>query len=437
MALRKRSWLVLAAGVAATTLVAGCGNAGANAGSTPGAIQGTIQMSYWGSSSRVAKTNSIDELFTKQYPQAKIQPQVGDFGTYFQKLNVQAASKTAPDVVCMQTRQLADYTGNGVLMPLDDLVKSGQIDVSNIPKSVLDSGRGSDGKLYMIPFGIAWNSLMVDGAMLKKYGIPALSNTYSWTDFVNWLRDAKSKLPAGVAPTNSQGGQEPTFSAYVLANGQKMFDDKGKIGFSKDLLTEYWNNWLQLTKDGLTISEQSQAEEPSQIEQSFIATGKVLSEQTAGNALPAATAAAPAEELTTLPFASGSAGLGNMFFTSGWGISSNSKNTATAAAFINFWTNNDQAASIFKSDNGAVANSKQLQAQIDDANSSAATKQVLQQYQFILGKNVPQPALPAGYNATFEQSFKREYQNVAFGKMTVAQAVDAFFNEANASLGKK
>ena len=57
--------------------------------------------------------------------------------------------------------------------------------------------------------------------------------------------------------------------------------------------------------------------------------------------------------------------------------------------------------------------------------------------EYILGEKVPAQTIPSGYNAVFEQAFLRNYQDIAFGRKTVKQAVDAFFSEANASLGKK
>jgi multiple sugar transport system substrate-binding protein len=440
MKLRKRKIGAVMAGVAVTTvLLTACSTPSPGTGTAttdPTDLSGSLQMSYWGSSTRVEKTNKIIPLFNAEYPKLTVQPQVGDFTTYFQKLNVQAASKTMPCITGMQTRQLNDYTSNGTLAPLDDLMKSGQIDVSDIPKTVLDSGKGPDGKQYMIPYGIAWNSIMVNQAMQEQYGITPLSSTYSWDDYEAWLKEAKEKLPEGVSPTDTQGGDEAEFSAYVIGNGEKMFGKDGKIGFDKSTLTDYWNMWEKFREEGLTNSPEDASDEPTQIEQSYVVQGKVLSEQTAGNALNAANLAAPDKKLTTLPFATGSSGLGNMFFTSGWSIPAACNNIPGAAAFIDFWTTNDEAATIYSSDNGAVANSKQLQAQIDNP-ATPAIKKTLEDYQFILDKKVPAQTIPPGYNATFEQSFLRSYQDVMFGRKSVAQAVDSFFDEANASLGKK
>jgi multiple sugar transport system substrate-binding protein len=441
MKLSKRLAPAVVAGAAMALLLAGCSGANASSGdsSTTDAkakVAGTIQLSYWGSSTRVDKYNQIDKLFVKKYPNAKVQASAGDFGTYFDKLNVQAASNSMPCVTTMQTRQLNDYTSNGTMMDLGPLVKSGQIDVSQIPKSVLDTGRGADGKLYMIPFGVAWNALTVNTTMAKQNGIDLLKPGYTWDEYGKWLKDAASKLPSGVEVTDDQGQDEPTFSAYVISHGYKMFNSKGKIGFPKSALEDYWNMWQKYAKAGYTSSPQQNADEPAQLEQFDVTLGKVLSEQTAGNALPGIQAANPGANMDTMVFGSGKSGLGNMFFVSGYSIPTSCSNVATAAAYINFWTNNDDAANVFASDNGAVANSKQLKQQIADP-ASPGVKTVLQQYEYILSKKVPAQTIPSGYNAVFEQAFTRDYQDVEFGRKSVSEAVDAFFSEANASLGSK
>jgi multiple sugar transport system substrate-binding protein len=441
MKLTKRAGLGVVAGISAALLLAGCSgnNGAASAGSQPSAsakVAGSIQLSYWGSSSRVDKYNKIDQLFQQKYPGTTVQAAAGDFATYFDKLNVQAASKSMPCVTTLQTRQLNDYTSNGTLMDLEPLVKSGQIDVSQIPKTVLDTGRGPDGKLYMIPFGVAWNAIAVNSAMEQENGITPLKQGYTWDEYEKWLKDAASKLPDGVAATDNQGQDEPTFSAYVISKGYTMFNKSGKIGFPKSVLQDYWNMWQRFQKDGYTSSPQQNSDEPTQLEQFYVTQNKLLSEQVAGNALPGIQAADPSASMTSMVFGSGKAGLGNMFFVSGYSIPKSCNNVSTAAAYIDFFTNDDDAANVFASDNGAVANQKQLKDQIANP-VSPGVKAVLEQYNYILSKKVPAQTIPAGYNAVFEQAFTRDFQDVEFGRKTVKQAVDAFFSEANASLGKK
>jgi multiple sugar transport system substrate-binding protein len=427
----------IAASVTAVLLLAGCsgsGTAAPSSSATKPPVAGALTLGYWGSSTRVAKYDQIDKAFEAKYPGTEVQSSATDFLSYFNKLPVQVASRTMPCVTTMQTRQLNDYTTSGVLTDLQPLIDSGQIDVSDIPKNLLDYGRGADGKLYMIPFGIAWNAITVNQSMLKQYDIPALTEGFTWDDYGKWLKDAASKLPKGVAATDNQSEDESTFAAYVLSHGYSLFNKKGKTAFPKSVLTDYWNMWAKYQKAGYTTTPQQNAEEPAQLEQFYVTQGKALSEQTAGNALPGIQAANPSANMAAVAFASGKAGLGNMFFVSGYSIPKSCSNTAAAAAYVDFFTNNDASAAIFASDNGAVANAKQLKQQIANP-VSPGVKSVLQQYQYILSKKVAAPVIPKGYNAVFETAFRRYSEDIQFGRTTVSQAVDGFLKEANAGMG--
>lgn len=432
----KRS-LRVATLVATATLLAGsvtaCSSGSADT-DTGGEITGKIDLFFWGSSSRVDKYNQINELFEKAHPGTTVEASATDFTSYFDKLNTMAASQSMPCVTTMQTRQLNDYTGNDVLQDLQPLIDSGQIKVDDIPDSVLDYGRAPDGTLYMIPFGVAWNASTLNQTMAEDAGVDLPKAGYTWDDYAKWMADASSKLPSGVPVSTDGGGNEALLLAYVISNGHTMFTPEGKLGFDKSVLADYWNMWQKFSKAGYLTKPQQDADEPAQLEQFYVTLNKVLSEVTAGNALPGIQAANKKNMMTSVLFPSGTAGLGNTFFVSGYSIPKNCDNTATAAAYIDFFTNDDPSAGIFASDNGAVANNRQLQVQIQDPPSDGV-KQVLQQYQQIVDANVKAPVMPAGYFAYFSAGLERHYQDVQFGRATVDEAVDAFFDEANQNMG--
>ncbi|QGN34272.1 ABC transporter substrate-binding protein [Microlunatus sp. Gsoil 973] len=436
MPISRRS-LLSAGGLATAALLAGCSSSGSGSPGdtkTGGKVTGKIELFYWGSSSRVDKYNKIDALFQKAHAGTTVEASATDFESYFDKLNTMAASQSMPDVTTMQTRQLNDYTANGVLQNLQPLIDAGQIKVNDIPKSVLDYGRGPDGTLYMIPFGCAWNAITVNQSMAEKAGIDLPKTGYTWDEYADWLSDAQDKLPDGIPAADDAGGSEARLLAYVISNGHDVFTADGKLAFDKSVLAEYWNMWQGFAKSGYLLKPQQSADEPDQLEQFYVTLNKVLSEDTAGNALPGIQAANEDNKMTTLLFPSGSAGLGNSLFVSGYSIPTNSENTATAAAYIDFWTNDDDSAAIFASDNGAVANTRQLEVQIENP-AAKGLDQVLSQYKQITDAKVKAPVMPAGYFAYFSAGLDRHYQDVQFGRASVDQAVEAFFKEANSSMG--
>jgi len=84
---------------------------------------------------------------------------------------------------------------------------------------------------------------------------------------------------------------------------------------------------------------------------------------------------------------------------------------------------------------GGPSNSKVLTALLASPDLLPATKADLALYQEIANNDPSHIVFPAGYQAQFDASFKRNFDAVTFDQATVAQAVDTFFSEVDPSLG--
>jgi multiple sugar transport system substrate-binding protein len=401
-----------------------------------GPVEGEISFTWWGTGERSRKTEAVMALFQQKFPKAKLQGQpVGDFNTYWQKLTVEAAARNLPDVPQMQVRYLAVFATRRALRPLDDLVQSGAIDVSGIPKVVLDSGRGRDGKLYMVPTGSATNNWFYNVTMAEKAGLPPLASD-TWEQLQKWLLDAKDKMPAGVYASDLRGGGDAEWWAWIASHGQPPFTKSGKLGFPKELMVQYWNWWETLRKAGATVTAAMMQEEPTDNQQGYITLGRVMFDQRPANQLAAIQAPLTASGKGTLKLAAfprRPGGNGQVLVNNGMSIAANCTNVSTAAAWINFFTNDPDGAKAYASDNGAVTVTKLLDAQIAEAASATpARKEFLQ---FIKGVIDGKPTIvdfPANYGAVV-QAIASNYSNVAFGKASVESAVDTLFSQANAA----
>ena len=415
--------------------------ASSGAGALNGPATGNIAFSWWGTGERNTKTQAVMSLFTKKYPKATIQGvPIGDFTTYWQKLTVEAAAHNLPDVPQMQVRYMSAYDTRNALRALDDLTSSGVIDVSGIPKVVVDSGRGPDGKLYMIPTGSATNNWMYNETMVTAAGLPAPTTLATWDDIQKWLLEAKAKLPSGVYACDLKGGDDSIWWAWVSTNGQKVFNKDGTLGFPKQLLVDYWNWWETLRKAGATVPAAMNQEEPTSNVQTYLATGKVMFDEAPANQLAAyqnALTTAGKGTMQVAAFPKTSSGNGQVLVNNGMSIAANTTNLATAAAWVNFFTNDPEGAKAYASDNGTVTVTALLDAQIAAATAATAgTKAYLEFLKGVVAGNPTIIDFPANYNAVV-LALKNNYSNVAFGKATVAAAVDAFFSQANAAAANK
>jgi multiple sugar transport system substrate-binding protein len=205
------------------------------------------------------------------------------------------------------------------------------------------------------------------------------------------------------------------------------------------MLVEYWDMWERLRAAGATTTAEQRAEEPTQTEQRYVAQGKVMADNIPGNALTPAQktldGTGSGQKLVTLPLPSGPSGAGNVLFTSGFSIPASCDNIPTAAAFVDFWMNDDQAAKAFLSANGAVTNTRHLQQQLDDQQLPPLKRAELELYQQIAAKNPVAVVYPPGYQASFEDAFQRAFESVIFTATPTRDAAAAFFTEVNTALG--
>ncbi|GAB7191472.1 sugar ABC transporter substrate-binding protein [Kineococcus sp. NUM-3379] len=402
-----------------------------------GEVKGDIRLAFWGSGPRVELTNGVAKLFTDANPGTTVTSEFADFSAYWQRLNVQASSGNMPCVTQVQGRQLNDYTTKGVFLDLQPMIDSGAIDVSAIPPEVLDTGRGLDGKLYEIPYGAAYDAVMVNQTLAEQAGVGLPADGYTWDDFGDYIRRAKAGLPQGVPAANLGGGRPNYFIAWVRSHGEDLFDGT-KIGFQEKTLVEYWNFWESLRAEGATTTPQQTSEQPTQTEQSYVAQGQVMLDTNPGNALGPAQKTldgkGTGQQLTTVRYPSDSGGSGNVLFTSGFAIPVNCDNVPTAAAFVNFWINDDEGAALFASNNGAVTNREHLEAQLGNPDLPPAQKHLLELFQEIVAEDPPTVVYPPGYQANFEAAFTRAYERISLGGEKVEDVAAAFVDEVDAAL---
>lgn len=257
---------VLAATLAAA--LAGCGGGSGTASGTspsapaaaasPGASTATkqeevtLRVSYWaGSELTVNAHNQVVELFQKAYPHIKVQSEYYPGGEYNDKILVQAASGTLPDVIRTDYSQIQNYVAKGLLAPLDAYAADKTLDVEGINPVHIDVGRVS-GKLYGINIGNNALVLYYDPDKLKAAGVGVPGPDYSWEQYEKDLEAVKSKLSlAG----DSHYGQSQ-FEIWLRQHGAKLYNDaQDGLGYTDDnLFTEFYTKELNLQKKGLLSS---------------------------------------------------------------------------------------------------------------------------------------------------------------------------------------
>jgi multiple sugar transport system substrate-binding protein len=397
---------------------------------------GSITYFWWGDPIRNQLTNAVIKLYEKAHPTVKVQGEELAWTNYWQKVTVEAAAHTLPCVTQTQSRELETYTSGNVLMNLNNLVNSGQINVSEIPKSILDTGMVG-GKLEMIPYGAAYDALVYNETMVSKAGLAPPKRGWDYAQFGAWLKALQAKLPKGVYATDLTGTDSDAFLIYAQTYGYSLFNKSGQLGFPASLLQRFWGIWENYVKEGIAAPEAMYASEPTSSEESYLVKGRVAVEAEPGNQysdVVSAAATSKVGKMGLMLYPYGPRGLGEAIITSGLSIPANCNNVPAAASFINFFTNNPTAAKVFASNNGAVTDTPLLNNQINSPQTPPAVKLELSTYKFIASQHVPLVLYPSGYTQVFTDLFLQVAEKIFSGEESVSAGTKSFMQQAKVDL---
>ncbi|GAA0998572.1 ABC transporter substrate-binding protein [Subtercola frigoramans] len=434
MAHSTRKIITVTAMVAAALMLSACGSAGAS--NPSGTVGGSISYSFWGSPARADKVNTVIELFGKAHPGTTITGDVADYTSYVERFTVRAAGGGLSCAVGTQSTFVAPYAQKNVLRPLDDLISGGQIDTTDIPKDVMAAGQ-IDGKQYILPTGTFVRLLAYNTQMIREAGAQPPTDTMTWEQYGAWLRSVQSGLPDGKWASEIEASNMFSLTSWVIGHGQKMFDGK-QLGFDKALLQEWFQFWVDLSKDGVTVPASMIPDQVGALELTPLATGvaavgtrDIPQLYTTEKTLNGAGAQTTVAEVN-IPKDEGKSA--NVVGVNGISIPNSCNNVATAASFANFFANDTSAGVAFQSDNGILTNTKAQDALVADPGTPAGVKQNVT----ILKKlteagDLTTTTYPAGLS-TLTSELSRVYQDVAFGRSSVNEAVDQFFTAASDAL---
>lgn len=394
-------------------------------------LSGEMQFTWWGGNSRHEKVQTIIGMFQQEHPGVTILPEPQDWGRYWERLNVRAAGGNIPCAIFMLSYNLNEYAGAGLLMDLQPLVDSGAIRTDGIAESILNAGRGPDGALYMLPYGAAPDMLVYNVTLLEEHGIEPLSGTYTWADYFEWMRAAKEKLPEDVYTGEYPSWYPGAIIDYIVGEGHEVFTADGKVAFPREVLIDWWTAWKSLSDDGIVLPPDMLAEMPTAPEMGYVANGGSLTSVRAANGFGAIERNLEALGFTAeaIPVPVGSAGPGDVIPTNGMSIPTTCDNVDTAAAFVDYFTSDPEATSVFSSDNGATTVDALLTRQIEDPNVPDENKKLLEILQQVNERGSHSVAFPTGFQANFVENHRRLSQEVLFGSMSPEQAADAFLAE--------
>jgi multiple sugar transport system substrate-binding protein len=383
--------------------------------------EGTIRWAYWGAETRVKISQEAIDIYQKQNPGVKINPEpTGGTGDHFTKVDTQIAGGQGPDIIQMGGN-LPDYVTKGVLLDLTPYAGT-LLDTAAIDESALESGK-VDGKLYGVSTGVTMPALLINKTLIQEAGVPLPKVSMSYAEFRDYLVQLKAKLPRGVYPLQDIGvlsSASVPFGYWSRYNGTPIYDDVAKVTYVKASDAQrYLELWKDYRDNGLIPppAEAANYAETS-ADTSAIIARRVAITYVWTNGLPGYQQATQDDlDLIEFPGAAATNALWpapSQFYT----VNKESKHIEDAVKFINFLVNSPDAAKVLGNDRGASASST---AREGAASTATPSDQKIFAYLEAAAPHSSKETAHLPNDTELNSTLFLIYQRVAFGQTTPAQ----------------
>lgn len=314
-----------------------------------------VTFMWWGNETRHAATNAAVDQFRAANPGIQVTTMPNPFDGYHDKIIIQLANSTAPDLFCFSTEWMAEvaYTNNPVLKNLYDLTD--YIDLSTMSETLYKGGE-INGRLLGLPTGISgWTYTYNINKLTEfsqKTGMPlppGPGESWTFNEFIQYgkaYRDAMGPSTALIA-TSRDGLSH--FLVHVLSEiaGAYYVNDQAQMQFTRAHLLETLRLFRQMTDVGVLPPGRQQVES---LTGTTVTTTNVASGNWAGwfswTSNVAENANTSNSEVGIMAYPSlGRAQADGLFVRPAqfWSIARDSKNAQNAAKLLNFIVNDPKS----------------------------------------------------------------------------------------------
>jgi pectin-derived oligosaccharide transport system substrate-binding protein len=423
--------MALMAAAACTPSAPAGGGGNASGGNEPK----SLNVAQWGTAQRADLYKSALDLFQQNNPGVTTNLQFADLSSYNDRLTTQAASKSLPDVLWMRDDRIGLYGGSKALLDLSPYL-SKTIMTNALSATAVDDGKVGNG-VYALPSHYVGQCVIVNSSYLESKGIKYAEQVKTWDDLAalaRQLNDPGSKMWGINDPTLDTTQRH--LQAWIRQAGQELFATDGSLGFTADTFATWLEFWDKLRKDNIIPP----ADVQTQAVAGGMATNTIVTNQTA-MILASSNGLTQVQRLTQTPLAMFSipevaGGSKDWWFFPPilLSIAANTKSPQLSASLVEFFMNSVPAGKLTRVDQGAPSSSAIRDALLPDlAPPEAAFVQQISREMTYPAR--PLPVLPQASAAVIQAQIDAG-QQVAFGKQSVSQAVDAFMATAKKATGK-
>ncbi|MDX3661717.1 extracellular solute-binding protein [Streptomyces sp. ID05-26A] len=426
----RRGFLGLAAGGLAASSLSGCGFAPP---SSSGPSNNSLTFRWWGGEARNKAYQAALKIFTEKTG-IKVDAQYSGYDGYFNKLNTEFAGGNPPDLFQMDTALVSTYAAKDVLTDLSSFIP-GTIHLDTLYPAVLSAGAVS-GKTYGVPSGSGFAPILYDKTVFEQTKIPAPADDWTWDDFGRIAGELSKAMGQGkYGALDASKDDSGAFQPWLRQRGKDLYNAEGKLAFTKDDLTEWFTFWEGLRKSGAICPPEMLSSTDSATGNHPLISGQIA--MTTGWGL-AQMQPLTQHTLDVVVVPRGGNGKTGQALSGGvlLSIPVKSKNAEGAAKLIDFFVSDVDAIKAMAMTRGIPPSDKALETLTPTL--TASDKRDVTYAQYVAGE-VAKDALPAaptappGYSDA-KSALDASAKQVAFGKMSIPDAVALYFRDAEAAL---
>ncbi|MFY1694184.1 MULTISPECIES: ABC transporter substrate-binding protein [unclassified Solwaraspora] len=412
----KRFRAVLAASAALALVAVGAAACGDDDASGPV----TLRYSWWGNAERADLMQQAIDLFEEQNPDIRVTPSFQEYEAYWQKLTTETAGGNMPDVVQMDFSYLREYADRGVLYDLGGQAGDALVLADLLPG--FDGVGEVDGTRYAVPIGGNTWSMFYNPALFAQAGVAAPQVGWTWDDYHATMATIRST-------TGTYGGGNYTGVIYNLEaqlrqEGGALFTEDGRLGFDAERLARFWQQGMDLIAQDVVLPvETAVAIKPASLWVDDLAASDL-----GWDNFLVRYAGETDTEIHLGPLPTDNPGRLGQYLKPAMLLSASARteHPEAAAKLISFMINDPEVGRIFGGNRGLPAtNAQRDAAELDGPLAAVAA------YEETIADQLTQapPAPPRGAGG-IEAAFIRISEELHYGRISVAQAVDQFFTEA-------
>ena len=424
--MRHLRFVVTAAVVSAAALtLASCAGDGGGSGEYGPDADVTLTFAFWGNDDRADRYNQLIEAFQTEHPNITVNTTFTDFPSYWEKRQTEVAGGGLPDVFQFSDSYLRQYAEPGHVLDLGEV--SDYIDFSTFDDALLGTGRLNDVQ-YSLPTGYSMWANFVNDDVLAEYDIAAPEGGSTFDAFDEWMAGVTDATDGTVYGGTDYTQRIQVFELVLRANGGNLYTEDGELGFTEDELRDFWASGDDI-RDGVTVP-QVELEAISPV--SGFGAGLTASEMSWSNFLGGYLADSGAESISIVAPPTAVEGSKDLYQQGGlqMAIASNTDHPEASAIFLDYVVNSPEAGEIFGTTLGFPASSSKLAG----TTLEGVDKQVADYIESVSDRVGEAPPVPVIGYGSLEQTFWDLGKELGLGTITVDEAVERFFTEADVIL---